>query len=184
MSPERKTSLWGYLIEFETVDQLMHAAEKVRDAGFDKWDAHSPFPVHGLDKAMGVKRTILPYLVFVGGFTGLILATFMQWWMNAYDYPYVISGKPFWSIPANFPVMFEVTVLFSAFSTFFGMLGFNQLPELYHPLFSAERFRRVTSDRFFISIEAKDPKFHEDKTRSFADTLGGAAVEAVEEEGA
>lgn len=177
---DQRGRLAGLLIEFEKVDDLVRAAQKVRDAGFRRWDCHSPFPVHGLDRAMGIRYTKLPIFILCCGMTGLAFALWMQWWMNAIDYPYLISGKPAWSIPANIPVIFELTVLFSALGTFFGLLAFNQLPEWNHPTLASDRFRRVTDDRFFISLEAQDPRFDREKTRVFADALGGVAVEELE----
>ena len=108
--------LRALLVEFDSAGALLTAAEQVRDAGYRRWDSHTPFPVHGMDDAMGIKGTQLPFIVLGGGLTGLTLATLMQWWMNAVDYPFMISGKPLFGIPANVPVMFELTVLFSAFA--------------------------------------------------------------------
>ncbi|MCA9754723.1 MAG: DUF3341 domain-containing protein [Candidatus Eisenbacteria bacterium] len=176
-----KPSFFGYLVEFDNVDSLIHAAEKVRDAGYTNWDAHTPFPVHGMDRAMGIRYTKLPLVILGGGLTGLGGALLMQWWMNAVNYPYIISGKPFWSIPANIPVMFELTVLFSALTTVFGMLAFNKLPQWRHGVFSSARFARATDDRFFISVEATDPKFDAKKTADFLAGLGGSEVEALED---
>lgn len=177
MSKDMK--LFGYLLEFETASDLMSAAEQVRDAGFSHWDCHTPFPVHGLDDAMGLRETRLPWLVLGGGVTGAGLGMLMQWWMNAIDYPLVISGKPLWSIPANIPVGFEMTVLLAAFGAFFGMLALNGLPHLHHPLFGSERFRRASDDRFFISLEARDPLFGEKATEDFLAGLGAVGVEKV-----
>lgn len=174
-------ALYGLLTEFESPSLLMEAAARVRDAGFQKWDVHTPFPVHGMDDAMGIRGTRLPFLVLGGGLTGLGLATLMQWWMNAVDYPFMISGKPLFGLPANIPIMFELTVLLSAFATFFGMWGLNGMPRLYNPLFTNRRFRRATQDRFFIVIEARDPRFQLDETREFLASLGGAVVEEVRE---
>lgn len=173
--------LYGLLTEFDSASLLMAAVEKTRDAGFSKWDVHTPFPIHGMDDAMGIRGTRLPFLVLAGGGTGLALATLMQWWMNAVDYPFIISGKPLFGIPANVPIMFELTVLLSAFAAFFGMWILNGLPRWYHPLFTNRRFRRATQDRFFIVIEAQDPKFNLEKTRDFLASLGGAVVEEVNE---
>ncbi|MCA9728228.1 MAG: DUF3341 domain-containing protein [Candidatus Eisenbacteria bacterium] len=183
VAPEQaggREALFGYLVEFETVDQVLHAAAQVRDAGFTRWDVHTPFPVHGMDRAMGIRYTKLPLLVLTGGLTGMGLALLMQWWMNAYNYPYIISGKPFFSLPANIPVVFELTVLFSALTTVFGMLGLNQLPTWRHGVFSSERFARATDDRFFISVEASDPKFDPQRTAEFLGRLGGSEVEALQ----
>ena len=174
--------VYGVLAEFDSVDPFMEATRRVRDAGFVKWDTFSPFPVHGIEGAMGMKRTILPFIVLGGGLTGGSLGLLMQWWMNAVDYKLIISGKPFWSIPANIPVIFELTVLLSAFGAVFGMLALNKLPELHHPLFRSERFQRVTTDRFFIAIESSDPRFKLEETMQFLSSVGGGNVEVIEEE--
>jgi hypothetical protein len=172
--------LYGLLAEFQTPEQLLAACEKVRDAGFTRWDAHAPFPVHGLNDAMGIRPTRLPWFVLAAGLTGAAVGVTMQWWMNAVDYPWIVSGKPFWSLPANVPVAFEVTILLAAATAFVGMLALNGLPRLHHPLFKSARFRRATADRFFISIEADDPRFDPERTESFLRTLGGSFVEIVE----
>lgn len=174
-------ALFALLTEFESPSQFMHACEKVRDAGFRKWDAHSPFPVHGMDDAMGIRGTRLPWLVLLGGASGLGLAVLMQWWMNAVDYPFVISGKPLFGLPAAVPVIFELTVLLSAFATFFGMWGLNGMPRWNHPLLAHDRFRRASQDRFYIVIEARDRRFEAEKTRAFMASLGGSVVEDVRE---
>lgn len=176
-------ALHGLLVEFDSPSLLMEAATKVRDAGYRHWDVHTPFPVHGMDDAMGIRGTRLPFIVLGGGLTGLGLATLMQWWMNAVDYPYVISGKPLFGLPANVPVMFELTVLLSAFATFFGMWGLNGMPRLHNPLFRSARFRRATQDRFFIVIEARDPRFQLETTREFLASLRGSAIEEISADG-
>jgi hypothetical protein len=184
--------LYGLLAEFENPAQLMAAAEKVRDAGYRYWDCHTPFPVHGLDQAMGIKRTILPVCVFVAGATGCMAGFALQLFTNSFGltiwamvwvtgYPFLISGKPLLSIPAFIPVIFELTILFSALSTVGLMLLFNGLPWLHNPLFRSERFRRASDDRFFISIEARDPRFYRTKTEQLLKSLGATAVEAVED---
>jgi len=171
---------YGLLAEFDDVETFVAAVRRVRQAGYRRWDAHSPFPVHGMDEAMGIRGTQLPWLVLGGGLTGLALAVLMQWWMNARDYPYLISGKPYFSLPANIPVIFELTVLVSALATVVGMLVLNRLPEWAHPLLRHARFRRATADRFYIVIEARDPAFAAGPTREFLASLGGGAVEIVE----
>jgi hypothetical protein len=193
VSQPRK-ELWGVLAEFTTPGALTHAAEAVRDAGYTQWDCHTPFPVHGLDRAMGMKMTRLGFVVFACGLTGCLLGLALQWFTNAgpeglkiyapmsvESYPYPISGKPEWSLPANVPVIFELTVLLSAFGAVFGMLGFNRLPRLHHPLFTSKRFLRVTTDRFFIAIEREDPQFNEGRIEDMFRSLGAAAVERVED---
>jgi hypothetical protein len=190
--PANPAKLYGLIAEFETPGDLMAAAEKVRDAGYKWWDCHTPFPVHGLDKAMGIKRTILPVLVFGAGAAGTFAAFLLQAFTNSWDftiwagvwvtgYPYLISGKPAMSLPAFIPVMFELTILFAALTTVSMMFLFNGLPQLYHPLFRSNRFRRASNDRFFISIEARDPKFLPRKTEEFLKSLDPVAVEAVED---
>jgi hypothetical protein len=173
--------LVGVLGEFDNVDKVMRAATMVRRAGFTRWDVHSPFPIHGIDYAMGIKPTILPWLVLGMGLFGLTGALWLQWYVNAYDYKFIIAGKPFWSLPANIPVIFECTVLCSAYTAVFGMLMLNKLPLLYNPLFKLERFRRVTQDRFFVVIDASDPKFDERRVADFLNKLGATAVERVED---
>jgi mono/diheme cytochrome c family protein len=175
-------ALHGLLAEYDTPDQLIHASEKVRDAGFEKWDTYSPFPVHGIDAAMGIKMTVLPWIVLGAGLTGLATAITMQWWMNAYDYPWLISGKPLWSIPANVPVYFELTVLFSAITTLVGMLMLNGLPHPSHPLDLVRRFARSTDDKFFLLIQAADPKFDEQDTRELIAATHPVATEDVMED--
>jgi hypothetical protein len=184
--PELRTGgtapLYGLLAEFHDPNALVAGCRGVRDAGYRDWDAHTPFPIHGMDEAMGIRGTQLPFIVLAGGIAGFGLALLMQWWMNAVDYPFVISGKPLFGLPANIPVTFELTVLLSALSTFFGMWGLNGMPRLYHPLFTNARFRRATADRFFISVEATDPQFDPATTRSFLASLGADAVEPVYEQ--
>ena len=177
----RRKKLAGIVAEYKMPVDLLKAAEQVRDAGYRRWDAHTPFPIHGLDQAMGIKDTVLPWIVLGGGTVGCLFALWMQWWMNAIDYPFIISGKPLWSLPANIPVAFELTILFSALCAFFGMLVLNGLPRLYHWIFFDQRFHRVTSDRYFISIESSDPKFDLEKTRTLLETTGSASVEVVAE---
>jgi hypothetical protein len=178
---DEKVELIGLLAEYESVDEILNAARAVRRAGFTRWDVHSPFPIHGIDYAMGIKPTILPWIVLGGGLTGLGTAIWLQWYCNAYDYQFLISGKPIWSFPANVPIMFELTVLFSALTAVFAMLGLNHLPQLYNPLFKSARFRRVTTDRFFVVIDASDNKFDEEATTRLLTEAGAKSVERVED---
>jgi hypothetical protein len=180
------------LAEYENPAQLLAAAEQIRDKGYRYWDCHTPFPVHGLDQAMGIQRTLLPVLVFCAGAAGCTAGLALQLFTNSFDitiwamvwvtgYPFLISGKPALSIPAFIPVIFELTVLFSALSTVGLMLLMNHLPRHHHPLFTSDRFRRASDDRFFISIEARDPRFYRSKTEADLRATGAAAVEAVTE---
>ncbi len=177
----KRPKIYGLLAEYDTPGELYHACEKVRDAGYGAWDAHSPFPVHGLEKAMGLRPSIVPWIVCVMGFSGTALGFLLQWWTSAVDYPLVISAKPFNSYQAFVPVIFELSILLGSFGAVFGMFGLNRLPTLYHSLFNSERFLRVTDDKFFISIEARDPKYDPQRTRDLLESTGAAAVEEVED---
>jgi len=190
----------GYLAEFDNVQDLYHAAEHVRDAGYSRWDVHTPFPVHGMDAAMGNPRSILPKLVFCGGITGTTIAFILQtvtqtnFWGQTLGlkfvedivetYPTVVQAKPIdiWTLPAFFPVMFELTILFSAFTTLFGLLALMGLPRWNHPLFTSKRFAKFSDDGFFVCIEARDPKFSQDGTKALLEKAGGKNVELVEDE--
>lgn len=183
MSTTRKR-VYGYLAEFKSASALYKAAEQVRDAGFRKWDCYTPYPVHGLDTAMGLKRSILPWFVFFGGITGTATAFALAYTTQVVIYPTVVQAKPtnIFTIPAFFPVMFELTILFSGFTVLFGLLGLIQLPRLNHPLFASKQFHRATDDGFFIAIEARDAKFSPDGTKNLLAEIGGANIELVEEE--
>jgi len=189
MSDEHKPALkagpapvHGLLAEYDTPSQILHAAKAIRKAGFTKWDTYTPFAVHGIDDAMGIKMTILPWFTLGAGLIGLATAITLQWWTNAHDYKWIISGKPFWSIPANVPIMFELTVLLSAITTLVGMLLLNNLPHPSHPLDQVRRFARVTDDKFFLMIEASDPKFDDVETRALLESTHAVAIEAVLED--
>jgi mono/diheme cytochrome c family protein len=171
----------GVVAEFDSADALKAAAVGVRDQRFTLWDAHSPFPIHGMQRAMGMRPTPLPWLVLGAGVTGGLVALLMQWWMNAVDYPLIISGKPLFSLPANIPVTFELIVLFSALAAFGGAMMLGQLPQFLHFAFSAKNFHRVTTDGFFISIAATDAKFDEKKTVEFLESLGAKTVDVCTE---
>ena len=173
------TPCFGVLAQFRDPAALTRACERVRDAGFTKWDAHSPFPVHGLDAAMGLKRSILPVIIFVAAMVGVVGAVALQGWTSAVDYPLVISGKPLFSWQAFVPIIFELAVLCGALAAVLGMLGLNQLPTLYHPLFASRAFERASDDGFFISIEAWDPKFDVERNATFLRELGATHVEVV-----
>ena len=181
IKPHRSPVLAGLLGEFTDVDGVLHAAAHLRDAGFHRWDVHTPFPVHGMDAAMGIRPTILPWLCLGAGFTGTVTAFALEWYANVFDYPLYTSGKPLLSVPAWIPVAFEMTVLFAALTAVFGMLGLNRLPRLYNPLFNNRRFRRVTDDRFFVVIDASDPKFNREEMEDQLFRLGAVAVEWVTE---
>jgi hypothetical protein len=173
--------LTGLLGEFTDVSAVVLAAQKTRAAGYKIWDVHSPFPIHGIDAVIGIRPTVLPWLVLCGGLTGLASGLALQWFCNAFDYQIIVSGKPMFSLPANIPIIFECTVLFSALTAVFGMLGLNRLPLLYNPLFKSARFRRVTDDKFFIWIDESDSQFDEKATEDFLKSVGATVVERIED---
>lgn len=173
--------VYGLGAEFDSAAEVLHAAEKVREAGFRRWDVHTPFPVHGMDQAMGLSKSWLSAPVLIGGTTGFITAGLLTLIPSVGLYPVIVHGKPynFFTVPAFFPIFFELTVLFSAFTAVFCILIMNRLPQWYHPVFNWERFKRVTDDGFFIVIEARDPKFNEGKSREFLESIGGKHVTLI-----
>ena len=172
-------SHYGVLARFETAKALYRACEAVRDAGYSKWDALTPFPVHGLEKAMGLKPSKLPFLVLATGLSGAGLGFALQSWVHIKAYPLIISGKPLFTWPAFVPVTFELGVLGAALGAVLGMFAFNKLPTYHHPLFRSENFTRVTDDGLFIAIEAWDPKYDDQDTAEFLSGLGAVEVEHV-----
>lgn len=176
-----KPGLAGMIAEFSGPEELVEAIRKTREAGYTELDACSPFPVHGVDAAIGMKRSRLQYITIGGAIAGAGTGLLMQWWMVTVDYPIILAGKPYFSLPAFVPIMFELTILFAALSTFVGLLAFGGLPKFNHPLFGSSRFRRVTTDKFFLCVDAKDPKFDAVKTMEFLNGLNADAVELVEE---
>lgn len=170
---------YAVLARYEGVTELVEACKVVRDAGFKKWDSYSPFPVHGIDPAMGIKMTRLPWLIFVMGITGTAFGIWLQWFSNVSAYPFMISGKPLWSLPANIPVAFETTVLFAALTAVFATLAINGLPRFHNPLFTSAAFARVTDDKFFIAIQADDPKYNQSEVMALLQGTGASLVEVV-----
>jgi hypothetical protein len=176
----RESRHYGLLAHFAGPRELYRACEEIRDAGYTRWDAHTPFPVHGLERAMGLRASRLPWIVLVMGLCGAGGGMLLQWWVHTRAYPLVISGKPLFSWPAFVPVTFELGVLFAALGAVFGMLALNQLPTYYHPLFHSGPFERFSTDAFFVSIEAWDPLFDERKTAELLHQAGATRVERIE----
>ncbi len=175
--------LHGLLAEFPNPGALYHAAEGVRDAGYKHFDTHSPFPIHGMDDAMGLPNSKVGWICLIGGITGLALGTWLQWWTSAVDYPLNISGKPFFSVEPSVPVMFEVTILFSALAAVAGMFALNGLPRPYNPLFYSKNFARATDDAFFLHIAATDRRFDSEDTRQMLSDLGAQNIEVIRDRG-
>lgn len=172
---------YALLAEFNTPGDAIRAAEQVRDAGYRKWDVHTPFAVHGMDAAMGLKNSKVGWFSFFGGVTGFTTGMLMIWYMNGFDYKIVVGGKPLFSPLYAFPVSYELTILFASFATLFGMFGLNRLPRLHHPLLRNRRFAGATHDKFILVIETADPKYSETETRKLLESSGSKHIEMVEE---
>jgi hypothetical protein len=172
---------YALIAEFDNVDAVMAAARAARGAGYNRIDVHSPFPIHGIDKVIGIRPTILPWIVLLAGLSGLFGALVLTNFTMGFHYPYMISGKPFLSQPAFIPIIFECTILLAGITATVFMLLLNKLPMLYNPLLQSERFRRFSSDRLFLLIEASDRRFDKDQTRRFLEQQAPLAVELIEE---
>ena len=172
---------YGIIAAFDTTPELYRACEKMRDAGYSHWDALTPFPIHGLDAAMGLRRSRVPRFSLLGGVTGFCTGMSFIWWANAYEYPLIVGGKPFFSPMFAFPISYELTILFTAFTTIAGMFFLNKLPMHYHPILKAPQYVRAMDDRFYIVIEANDPKYNAAATRAFLEQIGGVDIAELEE---
>ncbi len=173
--------IYGLMAEFDTATQMVEAARKIREAGYKKTDGFSPFPLHEIDEALGIKRSILPYLVFGGAVVGAIAGLGLQYFVHVQDYPLIVGGRPFFSLPSFIPATYELTILFAGFTAVFGMLFLNGLPQPYHPVFNVPRFALASREKFFLLIETKDAKFDYEETRSFMQSLNPQEVFDVEE---
>ena len=169
-------NLYGLLAEFDDPDRLVAASRQVHAAGYRRFDAYSPFPVHGLADAVGFRKTSMSVVVLVGGILGGAGGYVMQYWMTVIDYPINVGGRPLHSWPSFLPATFECTILLAALAGVLGMLALNGLPRPHHPLFNVPEFDRASSDRFFLCIEARDPQFHEETTRNLLESLDPVGV--------
>lgn len=179
---QRPPQLHGVVAEFSTPDALIGAARAVQQAGYTRYECYSPHAVHGIDEAMKTPYSPIPWLVLGGGLTGTSLAILMQWWMNAVDYKYIISGKPFFSLPAQMPVAFELTILLAGITAFVGMIGLNKLFQYYSPLNKSKVIQRVTCDKYALVVEASDPHFRLQGTSDLLNGAGAVYLEACYEE--
>jgi hypothetical protein len=168
------------MAEFTEPAAVVAAARKVKEAGFTRVDAYSPYPVEELTEALDFHHSRLPLLVLVGGVTGLVAGWGLEYWASVIEYPLNIGGRPFHSWPAFIPPAYETTILFAALTAVFGMLALNGLPQPYHPVFNVPSFALASKDRFFLLIEATDPKYDHDETWSFLVRLGARVVSEVE----
>jgi len=179
---EHRARLHGVMGEFETPEQLLSAAKKTREAGYKRVDAYTPFPVEGLAEAIGTRRSWVPLITLVGGLGGGLSGFGLQYWVAAITYPQNIGGRSLNSWPAFIPVTFELTVLGASIFAVVGMLALNKLPQPYHPVFTVDRFARASTDRFFLCIEARDPKFNLAETARFLQGLNAQHVSEVKDE--
>jgi hypothetical protein len=173
-------SPYGLIATFTSAPSIYHAAEKVRDAGYKNWDCVTPFPIHGLDKAMGLKRSIVPRISLAGGITGFCTGMTLIWWTGGFEYKLTVGGKPFFSPLFAFPISYELTILFTAFATIIGMFVLNGLPQHYHPVLKYEQIKRGMDDTFFIVIEARDPRFNLANTKALLEQAGGTQIKELE----
>jgi hypothetical protein len=174
-----REGLYGVIAEFNDPQALLDAAHKVREEGYTSVDAFSPFPIHGLAEAVGFHKTKLSTIVLAMGILGGIGGFFMCWYANVISYPLNIGGKPYNSWPAWIPITFECTILLAAFGAVFGMLALNGLPMPYHPVFNVRRFDSASRDKFFLVVQARDPRFEHEEARRFLATLGPREVTDV-----
>jgi hypothetical protein len=172
--------LYGVMAEFENPTDLVAAARQVYHLGYRRINGYSPYPIEELSEAIGFTHTSLPLIVFIGGVVGGLGGFFMQYWIEVINYPINVGGKPYNSWPAFIPITFEMTVLCAAFAAVLGMLMLNKLPQPYHPVFNAPNFALATRDRFFLAIEANDPKFDHEKAVELLKSLGALEVNDVE----
>jgi hypothetical protein len=171
---------YGLIATFDSAPDIYHAAEKVRDAGYKNWDCITPFPVHGIDGAMGLKRSIVPRISLVGGLIGFCTGMSMIWWTGGVDYQLTVGGKPLFSPMFAFPISYELTILFTAFATIGGMFFVNGLPMHYHPVLKYDQIKRGMDDTFFIVIEARDPRFNLVNTAALLEQAGGREIKELE----
>jgi ActD protein len=172
--------MYGVMAEFENPTDLVAAARKVYSLGYRRINGYSPYPIEELSEAIGFTKTSLPLIVFIGGVVGALGGFFMQYWIEVIDYPINVGGKPTNSWPAFIPITFEMTVLCAAFAAVLGMLVLNKLPQPYHPVFNVPSFAMATRDRFFLAVEANDPKFEHAKVVELLKSLGALEVNDVE----
>jgi len=172
--------LYGLLAEFGDPTELVAAVQRTREEGYRRFDAYTPYPIEEVAEAMDIHHNRLPLLVLIGGIAGACLGMGLQYWTSVIDYPLNVGGRPFFSWPSFIPITFECTILLAALTAVLGMLALNGLPEPYHPVFNVPRFALATRDRFFLCIEATDPRFDRDETRRFLERLVPRSISEVE----
>ena len=179
MTNTEEKDAYGLMAEFDDVNSAVAAARKVYEAGYRRINAYSPYPVEELSEAIGFHKNLVPPIVFIGGLAGCLGGFALLYWTAAIDYPLNVGGRPFLSLPAYIPIMFECTILIASFAAVIGMLFMNGLPRPYHPVFNLPSFARATTDRFFVCIKADDPKYNHESTKTFLASLGAREVSDV-----
>jgi hypothetical protein len=172
---------YGIIAEFDSPAAILRAAEKVRDAGYRRWDAFTPFPIHGMEKVMKLGNSLVGWVSLAMGAGAFLSVVGLIWFSNAFDYPLIVGGKPMFSVPMTFVPSYIMMIMGAAVGALLGMLGLNQLPRLHHPLFANKRFALVSRDKFVLAIGATDPKFSETETRRLLEEIGGTHIELVED---
>jgi len=173
--------IYGLMAEFNSPGEVLRAAEKVRAAGYRRWDVFTPFPIHGLDKVMGYGNSLVGWVSLAMGAGAFLSVAGLIWFCNAFDYPLIVGGKPMFSPPMTFVPSYILLIMGAAVGALVGMLGINQLPRLHHPLLDTKRFELVSRDKFIIVIGAQDEKFCATETRKLLETIGGAQIAIVED---
>ncbi|MDJ0973305.1 MAG: DUF3341 domain-containing protein [Planctomycetota bacterium] len=179
-APTDGATPWGVIARYDDGDALKRAAATLRDAGYDKYDAHSPYPVHGMRRAMGQGRSPLGWWTLGGAAFGALAGFLIQWYPSVVEYPLIVGGKAYDSWPAFVPIVFELSILFGAFATIFGLFKLSRQPQLYHPTHGHDPFRRVTDDGFFLVVETEDARFDAERTPRLLARSGGRDVAWVE----
>src|SRR5437016_5695650 len=174
-----RTPVFGVMAEFQKAQEVLEATRRARQEGYTQMDAYTPYPVEGLASELGLRNTGIPFVVLTAGLVGAAVGYFMQYYASAVDYPFNAGGRPYHSWPAFIPITFEVMVLVAGFAALLGMLLLNGLPRPYHPVFNVPRFTEASQDRFFLCIEATDPKFDREGTTRFLAALGPCGVMEV-----
>jgi hypothetical protein len=180
LKPAEGSAHYGVIGDFDTPEDLLRAVRTARTAGFTRMEAYTPFPIHGIDEALGRPRSPLGRIVITCGLLGLASAILLQWWTGAVDYPLVIAGKPLFAVEPSVPIIFELSVLLSAFAAVLGMFALNKLPQFYHAFFNCSRAHGATNDRFLLAVESGDPKFHAEEVIRLLDSCGSRHSELVE----
>ena len=179
MSFTERPRLWGLMAELDSPQALIEAARRAREAGYRRVEAYTPYPIEEVSEALGLHRSKLPLIVLVGGILGALGGYLLQYWVNVWEYPLNLGGRPYHSWPAFIVPTFETTILCAALSAVLGMFFLNGLPQPYHPVFNVPGFALASRDKFFIVIESVDPRFDAAQTRSFLEGLGATAVSEV-----